>query len=145
MHLVYHQKFCIHSVRKFQPGKQAHLFRFSFFFLEYSSGLKWRNVFRLPPNRKLRKFWLNRKRPLFSVSLGAILTPKRNWRQCLGKTLGRQTKSIMVCYSIFWSGQFCRRLFHCPYVIGVYALLAKLEVKSPSGSSVFFTPFYFFI
>ena len=51
----------------------------------------------------------------------------------------------MVCYSIFWNGQFCRRLFHCPYVIGVYALLAKLEVKSPSGSSVFFTSFYFFI
>ena len=37
---------------------------------------------------------------LFSVSLGAILTPKRNWKQCSCKILGRQTKSIMVCYGI---------------------------------------------
>ena len=50
----------------------------------------------------------------------------------------------MVCYGIFWSGQFCRRLFHCLYVIGVYALLTKREVKSPGASSVFFTSFYFF-
>ena len=42
---------------------------------------------------------------MFSVSLRAILTPKRNWRQCLCKILGWQTKSIMVCYGIFWSGQ----------------------------------------
>ena len=41
----------------------------------------------------------------FSVSLRAILTPKRNWRQCLCKILGWQTKSITVCYRIFWSGQ----------------------------------------
>ena len=41
----------------------------------------------------------------FLVSLGAILTPKRNWRQCLCKILGWQTKSIMVCYDIFCSGQ----------------------------------------
>ena len=39
-------------------------------------------------------------------SLGTFLTPKRNWRQCSCKTLGWQTKSIMVCYGIFWSGQF---------------------------------------
>ena len=36
----------------------------------------------------------------FPVSLGAILTLKRNWRQCLCKILKRQTKSIMVCYDI---------------------------------------------
>ena len=52
----------------------------------------------------------------------------------------------MVCYGIFWSGQFCRRLFHCLYVIAVYALFIKREVKSPGASSVFFffTSFYFF-
>ena len=42
---------------------------------------------------------------MFSVSLGAILTPKRNWRQCLCKILEWPTKSIMVCYDIFCSGQ----------------------------------------
>ena len=42
----------------------------------------------------------------------------------------------MVCYGTFWSGEFCRRLFHCPYVIGVYASLAKLKVKLPGESSV---------
>ena len=42
----------------------------------------------------------------FQFSLCAILTPKRNWRQCLCKILGWQTKSIMVCYGIFWSGQY---------------------------------------
>ena len=31
--------------------------------------------------------------------------PKRNWKQCLFRFLGWQTKSIMVCYGIFWSGQ----------------------------------------
>ena len=50
----------------------------------------------------------------------------------------------MVCYGIFWRGQFCRRLFHCLYVIGVYALFIKREVKSPGASSLFFTSFYFF-
>ena len=30
---------------------------------------------------------------------------KRNWRQCLCKILEWQTKSIMVCYGIFCSGQ----------------------------------------
>ena len=33
-------------------------------------------------------------------------SPKRNWRQCVCKILGWQTKSIMVCYGIFWCGQF---------------------------------------
>ena len=42
----------------------------------------------------------------FSVSLGAIVTPKRNWRQCFYKMSGWQTKSIMVCYGIFCSGQY---------------------------------------
>ena len=47
---------------------------------------------------------------MFSVSLGTSLTPKRNWRQCLCKILGWQTKSIMVCYGIFWSGQLLESL-----------------------------------
>ena len=34
--------------------------------------------------------------------------PKRNWKQCLCKILGWQTKSIMVCYDIFCSGQLDR-------------------------------------
>ena len=38
-----------------------------------------------------------------SVSLGAISTPKRNWRQCLCKSLGWQTKSIMLLYFLEWS------------------------------------------
>ena len=38
--------------------------------------------------------------------LGVKLAPKRNWKQCLCKILGWQTKSIMVCYDIFWSGQY---------------------------------------
>ena len=37
---------------------------------------------------------------LFSVSLGAILTHKRNWRQCLCKIWGWQAKSIMVCNQV---------------------------------------------
>ena len=40
-----------------------------------------------------------------SVSLGVTLTPERNWRQCLCKILEWQSKSIMVCYGIFCSGQ----------------------------------------
>ena len=31
---------------------------------------------------------------------------KRNWKQCLCKILGWQTKSVMVCYGIFWGGQY---------------------------------------
>ena len=43
-------------------------------------------------------------------TLGAILTPKRNWRQCLCKILGWQTESIMVSgYVTVFSGvvNFC--------------------------------------
>ena len=47
----------------FQPGQRAYLFRFSFFFQEFSTGTNRRNVFHLPPNRNFRKFWLNGKRP----------------------------------------------------------------------------------
>ena len=36
---------------------------------------------------------------LFSVSLGAILTPKRNWGQCLCKSLGWQNKEH---YGMLW-------------------------------------------
>ena len=35
------------------------------------------------------------------VSLG----PKKNWKQCLYKILEWPTKSIMVCYGIFWNSQ----------------------------------------
>ena len=51
---------------------------------------------------------------LFSVSLGAILTPKQNWRQWLCKILGWQTKGIMVCHGTFCrgsSGQFSATSF----------------------------------
>ena len=52
-----------HSVRKFQPGKRAHLFRFSTFSGNFPVGrTDARNVFYLPLNRKFRKFWLNGKR-----------------------------------------------------------------------------------
>ena len=61
-----------HSVRKFQPGKLAHLLDFHFFW-EFSSGTSRRNVFHLPPNQKFRKFWLNGKRPLFQGSLLVIV------------------------------------------------------------------------
>ena len=39
----------------------------------------------------------------FQFLPGPFLTPKRNWRQYLCKSLGWQTKSIMVCYGIFWT------------------------------------------
>ena len=40
-----------------------------------------------------------------SVSLGAILTPKRNWRKCLCKILGVTNKEHygMFCYFLEWS------------------------------------------
>ena len=46
---------------------------------------------------------------IFFIFIGAILTPKRNRRQCLWKILGWRKKSIMVCYGIFWSGQLFLR------------------------------------
>ena len=45
----------------------------------------------------------------FSVSLGAILTPKRNWRKWLCKILGHYGMSWY-----FWSGQFCIFSFGWP-------------------------------
>ena len=39
------------------------------------------------------------------TTFGAILTPKRNWRQCLCNILEWPTKSIMVCQGIFWSAK----------------------------------------
>ena len=59
--------------------------------------ITYHNAPRLPPQHFAQA--------LFSFSLWAILTPKRNWRQCLCKILEWQTKSIIVCYGIFWSGQ----------------------------------------
>ena len=50
-----------------------------------------------------------RARELTSSVLQFLLgpfSPKRNWRQCVCKILGWQTKSIMVCYGTFWSRQF---------------------------------------
>ena len=55
--------------------------------------ITYRNALCLSP----QNFWSLAK-ALFSVSLGAIWTPKRNWRKCLCKILGWQTKSIMICY-----------------------------------------------
>ena len=52
-----------HSVRKFQPGKRAHLFRFSTFSGNFSVG--WTD----------RKFWLNGKRPGLSRFFSL-------WRTC---------------------------------------------------------------
>ena len=52
----------------------------------------------------------NIAKALFSVSLVAVLIPKWNWRQSLGKILEWQTKRITVRYSIFWSGQLCYRI-----------------------------------
>ena len=46
----------------------------------------------------------NFAKALFSVSLGAILTPKRNWRQCLRKILGWLTEHYgMSWYFLEWS------------------------------------------
>ena len=65
----------------------------------------------------------------------AILTPKRNWKQCLCKIWGSQTKSIMVCYGIFWSGQFdmCERLVPvlcscCSYYTGWLFMSARKRI-----------------
>ena len=43
---------------------------------------------------------------LFWVSLGVILTPHEKLKTMLMQIFGVTKKSIMVCYSIFWSGQF---------------------------------------
>ena len=68
---------------------------------------------------------------LSSVSLGAILTPKRNWRQCVCKILGWQTKSIMVCFGIFWSGQFKSRPYESELAETAY--LIRLEKFLPGA------------
>ena len=61
---------------------------------------------------------------LSSFSLGAILTPKRNWRQCLCKILEWPTKSITVCYGIFCSGQFVERCTGIAHVKGSNPVIA---------------------
>ena len=72
---------------------------------------------------------------MFSVSLGAILTPKRNWRQCLCKILGWQTKTIMVCYGIFWSGQL-HWTYKCCSVL-YQAVLKKNKCRSSFSIGVY--------
>ena len=67
---------------------------------------------------------------MFSASVRAILTPKRNWRQCLCKILGWETKSIMVCYSIFWSGQFLYPFLLFRMVKGKVLVTSYLENKT---------------
>ena len=56
---------------------------------------------------------------------GAILTPKRNWRQCLCKIFGLQTKSIMVFYGIFWSGQYPIASFSISLVLGLCLIILR--------------------
>ena len=53
-----------YSFRKFQPGKRAHLFRFSTFSGNFPVGRTDETCSIYPSNRKYRKFWLNGKRPL---------------------------------------------------------------------------------
>ena len=57
------------SVRKFQPGKRAHLFRFSTFSGNFPVGRtdETCSIYRRT-NQKFRKFWLNEKRPKCSIS-----------------------------------------------------------------------------
>ena len=74
---------------------------------------------------------------LFSVSLGAVLTPKRNWRQWLSKILGWQTKSIMVCYGIFWSGQLLKALNLMGWHSGEAALNFAGTTQLTSGKCSF--------
>ena len=63
---------------------------------------------------------------MYSFSLGAILTPKRNWRQCLCKILEWPTKSITVCYGIFCSGQFRERCTGIAHVKGSNPVIARI-------------------
>ena len=86
---------------------------------------------------------------LFSVSLGAILTPERNWRQCLCKIWGSQTKSIIVCYGIFWSGQFdmCERLVPvrcrcCSYYTGYLFMSARKTIRGSENIALFYVFFF---
>ena len=68
---------------------------------------------------------------------------QRNWRQCLCKILGWQTKSVMVCYGIFWSGQLSMSafLYWCSIWIFVqhsFSLYLGIEALLLS----YFTKFY---
>ena len=92
----------------------------------------------------------------FQFLPGPFLTPKRNWRQYLCKSLGWQTKSIMVCYGIFWTkrcsvsqerGKIFTLFFYfihsCPsfhwLVPGVEIVECGANVaQSPPAPSVFF-------
>ena len=55
--------------------------------------------------------------------LGGISTPQKNLRKCLCKILGWQTKSIMVCSGIFWSGQLLCWVW----------LLSSMSLKRPNN------------
>ena len=44
--------------------------------------------------------WITAKKTDRLTDWGAILPPKRNWRQCLCKILEWPTNSVMVCYGI---------------------------------------------
>ena len=69
---------------------------------------------------------------VFSFSWGHF--PNRNWRQCLWKIWDWQTKSIIGCYGIFWSGQF-----PCCFV---YATVLILSVKPCVGLAKKFRNFF---
>ena len=89
-----------HSVRKFQPGKRDHLFRFSTFFWEFSSGTNRRNVFHLLPNRKFRKFWLNGKRPMCIV------------RWPVGTKQNQALITSVSCIALYLLDRMTRRIRH---------------------------------
>ena len=64
---------------------------------------------------------------------------KRNWKKCLCKILGWQTKIIMVYNGILWSGQFrppvtCDMGIRCPSSLFVWKTRKKKawsQVRSP--------------
>ena len=61
----------------------------------------WRYVCNSPSGQNI----VNVSCQQWTVITGTQNGPKRNWKQWLCKIWGWQTKSIMVWYGIFWSGQ----------------------------------------
>ena len=68
---------------------------------------------------------------LFSVSLGAILHPKRNWRQCLSKTLGWEIIVALWYVMVFLEGSVVhRRSFHPVFTSFARGSLTRSYSKS---------------
>ena len=78
----------------------------------------------------------------FSWELNGL---RRNWKQCLCNILGWQTKSIMVCYGIFWSGQlpsfFTLIMTICPKIANCFRKGQK-ENKTTSVYRLMFLILY---